>query len=203
VPPSQPSRRFVTVPNVITVVRLLVLPVFLWLLFARDNRAAAAFVLGGLGATDWVDGYVARRFDQVSEVGKVLDPVADRILLGTAVIALLIDGAVPLWVGILALVREVLVSIAVLTLGALGAKRIDVTFVGKAGTLALMFAFPLFCAGASTLSWAPLAQFAAWCFAIPGLVLSYYAAAGYIPLARAALAEGRAARAARAVEGAA
>jgi hypothetical protein len=65
-----------------------------------------------------------------------------------------------------------------------------------------MCAFPLFCAGASTLSWAPLAQFAGWCFAIPGLALAYYAAAGYFPLARAALAEGRAARA-RAVEGAA
>jgi len=90
----------------------------------------------------------------------------------------------------------------VLALGALGARRIDVTFVGKTGTLLLMSAFPLFCAGASTLSWAPLAQFAAWVFAIPGLAISYYAAAGYIPLARAALAEGRAARAARAVEGA-
>ena len=74
-----------TIPNAITLVRLLLLPVFLWLLFAQEERAAAAFLLGGIGATDWVDGYIARRYDQVSEFGKIFDPTVDRLLFFVAV----------------------------------------------------------------------------------------------------------------------
>ena len=73
-----------TVPNAITVVRLACIPWFLWLLFEEGNRTDAALLLGTLGATDWVDGWIARRFDQVSEVGKLLDPTADRLLLVAA-----------------------------------------------------------------------------------------------------------------------
>ena len=87
--------RILTIPNVITVVRLLCLPVFLWLLFDEENRAAAAWLLGVLGATDFVDGYIARHFNQVSELGKILDPVADRLLFFVGVGAILIDGSVP------------------------------------------------------------------------------------------------------------
>ena len=98
-----------TVPNVVSVVRLLCVPLFLYLLFGRGDRAAAAYLLGALGATDWLDGYVARHFNQVSTVGKVLDPAADRILLGVGVIAILVDGSVPTWIALLAIVREVAV----------------------------------------------------------------------------------------------
>ena len=78
-----PRRRILTIPNVISVGRLACAPVFCWLLF-DGHRIAAFALLGGLGATDWVDGWIARRFDQGTELGKVLDPVADRILLVTA-----------------------------------------------------------------------------------------------------------------------
>ena len=179
----------VTVPNALSVGRLLCVPLFLWLLFGRENRAAAAVLLGVLGATDWVDGYVARRFDQVSTIGKVLDPAADRILIATAVVALLVDGSVPVWVGVLTIIREVLVSLAVVGLAAAGARRIDVQWVGKAGTFLLMCAFPFFLASESTVSWDALARVLAWGFAVPGLVLSWYAAFTYVPLARRALAE--------------
>jgi len=188
------SDRILTIPNVITVVRLLCLPVFLWLLFHEENRAAAAWLLGGLGATDFLDGYVARHFHQTSKLGKVLDPVADRVLLFTAILAILYDGTVPVWFAIAVLAREIAISIATLALAALGAKRIDVTWYGKAGTFANMFAFPLFLGSHSTASYADVCGFLAWCFAIPGLVLSYYALFLYIPLARIALAEGRASR---------
>ena len=87
---------------------------------------------------------MARRFHQVSTLGKILDPVADRILVGTAVIAVIVHHAVPLWFGVATLAREVLVSAAVLLLAALGAERIDVLWVGKAGTFGLMFAYPAF-----------------------------------------------------------
>src|SRR5215510_2009035 len=103
-----------------------------------------AGLLAVLGASDWVDGWIARHFDQGSDLGKVLDPVADRILLLVGAIALLVQGSVPLVVGLLVLVREAIISVAVLALAAAGARRIDVQWVGKAGTLALMVAFPLF-----------------------------------------------------------
>ena len=183
--------RIVTIPNVISIVRLACIPVFLWLLFGQEDKLEAAWLLAALGATDWVDGYIARHFDQVSTVGKVLDPTADRIMLAVGVVALMIDGAVPAWVGVLTLVREALVSAAVLFLAAMGARRIDVQWVGKAGTFALMFAYPFFLLSHAGTSVDDAARVAAWVCAIPGLVLSYYAAATYVPLARQALAEGR------------
>jgi cardiolipin synthase len=167
--------------------------VFLWLLFDRENRVGAALLLAGLGCTDWVDGYLARHLNQVSELGKVLDPTADRILLGTVVISLLLEGSVPAIVGWGVLVREVLVSAAVLALAAAGARRIDVQWAGKAGTLCLMVSFPLYMMGTPG-PWGRPASVVAWGFALAGLVLQWYAAAMYVPLARQALADGRAAR---------
>jgi cardiolipin synthase len=184
--------RVLTLPNVVTLVRLACLPVFLWLLFGAENRAAAAWLLAGLGITDWVDGYLARHLHQVSELGKVLDPVADRLLFVVAGAAILIDGSVPTWFAVVVLIREALVGGATLVLAALGARRIDVTWYGKAGTFGLMMAFPLFLAANSTLWWADQAEVAAWLTGIPGLALSLYSAALYVPLARRALAEGRA-----------
>src|SRR4051812_24477850 len=130
--------KIVTVPNLISVVRLACAPVFVWLL-ADDELLAAAALLAVLGASDWVDGWIARRFDQGSDLGKVLDPVADRILLGGAGVALMVGGGVPLVVGIVVPAREAVVGVGVLARGGAGARRIDVQWVGKAGTLALMF----------------------------------------------------------------
>lgn len=184
-----------TLPNVISLVRLACAPVFVWLL-VDDHLLAAAGLLAVLGASDWVDGWIARRFDQGSDLGKVLDPVADRILLLVAAIALLGQGSVPVVVGALVLARELLISVAVLALAAAGARRIDVQWVGKAGTLALMFALPLYLwADAIHGDAHDVVLAAAWFMAICGLVLSYYAAATYVPLARAALRDGRTARA--------
>ncbi len=190
------ANRIFTVPNLISVARLLCVPWFLWLLLVQDDRIAAAILLAVLGATDWVDGWIARHFDQGSELGKVLDPTADRILLVAAGVGLIIDGAVPLWVGIVVLVREALISVAVLLLAAAGARRLDVQWAGKAGTLALMFALPGFLL-ADALSndlASGILYVATWIFTIGGLVLSYYAAFTYIPMARRALREGRADR---------
>ncbi len=189
------TNRVLTVPNIITIVRLLCLPVFLWLLFGEENRAAAAWLLGALGATDFLDGYIARHFNQASELGKILDPVADRLLFFVAIIAILIDGSVPVWFAWAVLIREVLVSVATLVLAAMGARRIDVTWYGKAGTFGNMFAFPLFLGSHSTVSYAALCGFLAWVTGIPGLILSWYAALLYIPIARDALRAGREARA--------
>ncbi len=181
--------RILTIPNIITVVRLSLMPVFLWLLFGKDDRANAAWLLAALGITDFLDGYIARHFNQVSNIGKVLDPVADRLLFLVGVGGIVIDGSVPTWVAVTALVREALVGGATLTLAALGVRRIDVTWFGKAYTLLLMISFPLFLASHSSLGWHEGANTAAWAFGIPGLVLAWYSAALYVPIARRALHE--------------
>ena len=186
--------RILTAPNVITMVRLLCIPLYLWLLFGAHRQIAAAVLLAVLGATDWVDGFVARRYGQVSTFGKVLDPTADRILVGTAVISIMIYGAVPLWFGLATIAREVLVSAMVLLLASLGAARIDVLWVGKAGTFGLMFAYPTFLLGDGTAGWQEPIRIIAWVTGLVGLGLAWWAAGSYIGPARRALRQGRAAR---------
>lgn len=189
-PAAEPiTDRILTIPNVISVARLCCLPLFLWLLFGRDNRVAAAVLLGGLGATDFLDGYIARHFNQVSTVGKVLDPVADRLLFIVGVGAIVIDGSVPVWFAFVVLLREVLVAGATIVVAGMGARRIDVTWWGKAGTFCLMIAFPLFLLANGTFSWPGLAEFVAWGFGLVGVAMSYYAAALYVPMAKRALTE--------------
>jgi cardiolipin synthase len=175
-------------------VRLACIPLFLWLLFGPGRQTGAAVLLALLGATDWVDGFVARRFGQVSTFGKVLDPVADRILVVSAVIAIMVYGAVPVWFGVATLAREIVVSGAVLLLASLGAARIDVLWVGKAGTFALMFSYPTFLLGDGTAGWQGPVRAIAWVTGIIGLTLAWMAAGSYVPVARQALADGRRAR---------
>jgi cardiolipin synthase len=186
--------RILTAPNVITLVRLLCIPLFLWMLFGRHWQTASAILLGALGATDWVDGFVARRYHQVSTFGKVLDPTADRLLVGTAVISVMVYGAVPLWFGIATIVREVLVSAMVVLLASLGAARIDVLWVGKAGTFGLMFAYPTFLLAYGDAAWQEPFKVIAWGAGITGLTLAWIAAGSYVGPARRALRQGRAAR---------
>jgi len=188
--------RILTVPNAITVVRLCTLPVFVYLLFGADDRWAAGWVLFAIGSTDWLDGYLARRLGQVSTVGKVLDPVADRLLFFVGVGSIIVDGSVPLWFAVAVLVREAAVAAGTLSLAALGATRIDVTWYGKAATFLLMGAFPAFLVGASDHATADGFRALAWAVGIPGLALAYWSALLYVPLGRKALREGRAARSA-------
>lgn len=193
--------RVLTVPNGVTTVRLLCVPLFVWLLFGAHEQTAAAVLLGVLGATDWVDGQVARRFHQVSTLGKVLDPLADRVLVGTAVLSVLVYGAVPVWFAVATLAREVLVSATVVVLAAFGARRIDVLWIGKAGAFGLMWAYPAFLLSHGSAAWqVPFHDFA-WVAGGLGLVLAWMAAVAYVAPARRALAEGRRARVAQAAGG--
>ncbi len=195
--------RVATVPNAVTLVRLLCIPLFVWLLFGARRQTDAAILLAVLGATDWVDGYIARRFHQVSTVGKVLDPAADRMLVGTGVIAIVVHGAVPVWFAVLTLAREVAVASAVLALAALGARRIDVLWIGKAGTFGLMFAYPAFLLSHGSAGWQVPIHDIAWVTGGVGLVLAWIAAGSYAGPARAALREGRSGRKSAQPEGSA
>ena len=183
--------KILTVPNLISLARLGCVPVFLWLLFDQGDLWAAAWLWGFVGATDWVDGWWARKFDVVSEFGKLIDPLTDRVSLIIPILAIGYDGAVPWWLIIVTLFREVLVAIGAVVLGAMGGRRIDVTWWGKCATFGLYFAFPFLLAGASTHPTADWFTIAGWLLAVPSLIYSYLSAFEYVPLAREALREGR------------
>ncbi|HEY5664182.1 MAG TPA: CDP-alcohol phosphatidyltransferase family protein [Ilumatobacter sp.] len=181
-----------TVPNLVTLVRLLLLPVFVWVLFGLPSRQAAAWMLGGLGLTDWVDGYLARRLGQTSEFGKKFDPTVDRLWFIVGVVAVIVNGAIPVWFAVLVLARELLVggAVAVATV-VFHMPRFDVTWWGKTATLLLMFAIPGFLMAESSIAIHQFFWVAGWAFGIPGLLLSYYTAVAYVPLIRAGVRAGR------------
>jgi cardiolipin synthase len=183
--------RIWTVPNLLSVGRLALAGVFCWLLFGEHERFAAAAVLAVAGGTDFVDGYFARRFHQVTTLGKVLDPTADRLVLGAGIIAITVYGAVPIWLGVLVLSREALVSVAVLALAGLGAKRIDVLWLGKAGTFGLLVCFPILLATDTTGTLAHVFREVAWVLVVPALGFSLAATVAYVPVARHALSDRR------------
>ena len=181
-----------TIPNLVTLIRLLLLPVFVWVLFGLPSRQAAAWMLGCLGLTDWVDGYLARRLGQTSEFGKKFDPTVDRLWFVVGVVAIMFNGAMPIWFGVAILAREVLVGGAVAIATVFFAmERFDVTWLGKTATFLLMFAVPGFLMAESSIGIADWFGVAAWCFGIPGLILSYYTGLKYIPLIRDGIKAGR------------
>jgi cardiolipin synthase len=180
-----------TIPNLFTLLRLCCLPLFLYVLFGLEEPVAAALILGALSATDWVDGYLARRLGQVSEFGKVFDPTVDRLLFIVAITAVIIDDAIPIGFAIAGLAREILVgSMMIVATVVYKMPRIDVTYLGKVATALLMFAVPGFLIGSSDESYADFFQFASWIVAIPGLILSYWTGIAYIPQVRRAIASG-------------
>jgi cardiolipin synthase len=189
------SHKYLTAPNLFTLVRLCCIPIFLYMLFGRDNLPAAAFMLGGLGATDWVDGWLARHFNQVSEFGKMFDPTADRLLFIVSITGILIKGIEPTWFFWAVGAREVVIggTIAIATV-VFKMQRFDVTWWGKMATFLLMFAIPGFMLGASDFPGHSAFLVASWILAVPGLVLSYYTAITYVPTIRQSLRAGRAAR---------
>ncbi len=186
--------RIVTVPNAITTIRLACIPLFVWILFGVGSRAWAGLLLGVLASTDWIDGYVARRFDQSSNFGAMYDPTVDRLMLVVAIVSILIDGAAPRWYALLILVREVAVSAWVIAITSLGAKRMDVTWWGKVGAFANMAAFPAFLiAGDASLPDSVQTAFRVVAYAamVPGVIFSMMSAGQYLVRGREALVEGR------------
>jgi len=182
--------QMLTWPNAFTLARLFCIPLFVWLLFGLEDRGSAAWLLGILGATDWIDGWIARRYDMASEFGRLFDPTVDRLMFFVAIPAILIDGSIPWWVAILALAREALVAVCAVTSVAVGAGTLAVTWEGKTAAFALMFAVPMFLGANSTLSYAGLLEWLAWIFVVPGLAYGYYSLVfQYVPTLRARMAD--------------
>lgn len=180
--PQVTHDRILTVANAITAVRLAGLPVFVWLLVGREAYGAALAVLAAVAATDWADGYVARRFDQVTRLGTILDPLVDRLLLATAGIALAVAEVVPWWLVALILARDVAIVAGAAVLFR-GMPQIAVTRIGKSATAALLVGLPAFLVA----RWldAGVVLGLAWAFSLAGVAAYYIAGVQY---ARAALA---------------
>jgi cardiolipin synthase (CMP-forming) len=181
------AHRIATIPNGLSLARLAILGIALGILFGSHNRIAAAILLFVAGTTDFLDGYIARRFNQVSELGKILDPTVDRIVLGSTLIAIVVYGAVPIWLGVVVLAREALVSGAALLLAARGAEPIDVIFIGKAGAFALMATLPSFLLADGTGLFAHVVKVMCWVCVFPAFACALAAMVAYVPRARVAL----------------
>lgn len=189
--------KIATLPNLITLIRLLTLPIFVTMLLVNEQRAGAALLLGVLGMTDWVDGWIARRFNQTSQFGMVFDPFVDRALFVVGTGSVLIDGGVPLWFCVCILVREVFVGLMMAIGTLVGMKRFPVSIWGKRYTFLLMTAVPLLLLGTSTHVTADAAWLGGWFLGIPGLVMSYVVGVLYIPVVLRNVRLGRAERALR------
>lgn len=189
--------RVATVPNLLSLLRVLLIPVFVALILNRGTEAAGLILLVAVASTDWVDGYIARRTGQVSNVGKVLDPVADRLVIGAALVALVIRAAFPLWAALLVIVRDGLILLAGAVLLFAGKVRIEVRWIGKVATFGLMCGIPSVAWGNFGLFLEGFALVAGWTLFWMGIVLYYASAFLYafdlmraVGLARSAGSEG-------------
>ena len=187
-------RRTLTIPNLISAARLAGVPVFLWLVLGVRSEAGdwwALAVLAAASLSDWLDGKIARALNQQSRLGELLDPAADRLYIVSTVIALAIRGIIPWWLVVVLAARELLLGVVLLALRAHDYGPLHVSFIGKAATLCLLYAFPLLFLGSHHTSYAQVAQVAAWAFAMWGTALYWWAAALYAEQARRLLAADR------------
>jgi cardiolipin synthase len=190
--PEEPGDQILTIPNAISVARLAGVPVFLWLVLGVRTPAGDWWAVGLLiasGASDWLDGKIARALHQQSRLGQLLDPAADRLYIVATVVALAVRSIIPWWLVALLAVREVLMAGVLLLLRRRGWAALQVSFVGKTATLCLLYAFPLLFLGSHvTAGYAETAKVAGWTMAIWGTALYWCAAMLYIVQARRLLA---------------
>ena len=187
-PHAGSSRRVLTVPNVISAFRIAMIPVFVALILDEDTTTAGLIVFGVVVATDWVDGTIARRTGQVSDLGKVLDPVADRLAIAAGIIALAFRGVFPVWAAAAILVRDVVVLVVGLVVLTRRHVTIEVRWIGKVATFSLMVAVPAISWGALGLPLAAAATAVGWVSFAVGIVEYYVAAAVYARDVRRAMA---------------
>lgn len=183
--PGLPDRnelpdRVWTVPNALSVLRLLGVPLFLWLLLGPQADGWAVVVLMVAGASDWADGKIARALGQSSRLGALLDPAADRLYIVATLIAFVLRDVVPLWVVALLVGRELVLGLALLVLRAHGYPPLQVHYLGKAATFILLYAFPLLLLADGDGPVAAVAQPVAWALTVWGGALYLLAGAFYV-----------------------
>jgi cardiolipin synthase len=185
---SRGDRAF-TIPNLISVVRLAGVPLFLWLVLGPEEDGWALAVLMLSGVSDWLDGFLARKLDQTTKLGQILDPVADRLYILAVVVGLAWRDVIPIWLAVLLPARDLLLWGLVPFLRARGYHALPVHFLGKAATFNLLYAFPLLLLGEGEGVVAALADVFGWAFAIWGTGLYWWAGLLYAYQVRKLLAD--------------
>jgi cardiolipin synthase len=180
-----------TLPNVLSGLRLLTIPLFVWLALGPQEDGWAALVLAVGGITDYLDGFLARRWNQISRVGQLLDPIADRLSTISVLVVFLVRGVVPWWFVLLLVVRDVVLAVQMTRLKGRGVTGLPVNFIGKTATFNLMAAFPLLMWGVSAESGPGLlAWTVGWALALWGAGLYLYSGWLYLNQARGVLTAG-------------
>jgi cardiolipin synthase len=164
-----------TVPNVLSMLRLAGVPLFLWLVLGPEADLIALVVLMVSGITDYLDGYLARRLDQFTSLGEILDPVADRLYILAVVVGLALRDIIPWWVAIILPLRDLLLWGLVPLLRTRGYSALPVHFLGKAATFNLLYAFPLLLLGEGDGVVSTMARVFGWAFAFWGIGLYWWA----------------------------
>ena len=168
-----------TLPNLLSALRLAGVPLFLWLVLGPEEDGWALALLMVSGATDFLDGWLARKLNQQSTVGQILDPVADRLYILAVVIGLALRDIIPWWVALSLPLRDLLMWGLVPLLRTRGYSALPVHFLGKAATFNLLYAFPLLLLGDGDGVLATLAQVFGWAFALWGIGLYWWAGVLY------------------------
>lgn len=173
------SSRIVTIPNLLSTVRLVLVPVFLWLL-GTSQFGWALLVIVVSSLTDFVDGFIARRFNQVSRVGQLLDPAVDRLFIFSTLIGLAWQGFLPWWLVVLIVARDVALLVLGIVLANHGYGPLPVHHLGKVATFSLLFALPTLVLGAAFPQIAAVSDPLGWALALWGAFLYWWAGAIYL-----------------------
>ena len=176
--------RVLTVPNALSFLRLLGVPLFLWLILGPQADGWAIVLLVVSGVTDWLDGTIARATGQISRLGQLLDPLADRLYIIATLVGLLLRGIIPWWLVALLLLRDLMLLATVPALRARGLTALPVHFLGKAATFNLLYAFPLLLLGDGDSPAALAAKVVGWAFVIWGTALYWWAGLLYLEQVR-------------------
>jgi cardiolipin synthase len=176
---EQGSSAVFTLPNLLSVLRLAGVPLFLWLVLGPEEDAWALVVLMVSGVTDFLDGWLARKLDQQSVLGQILDPVADRLYILAVVVGLALRDIIPWWLALSLPLRDLLLWGLVPLLRTRGYSALPVHFLGKAATFNLLYAFPLLLLGDGDGAVATLAQLFGWALALWGIGLYWWAGVLY------------------------
>ena len=178
--PLYDTDRALTLPNLLSLLRLAGVPLMLWLILGPQADGLAVLVLAAGGFTDWLDGYLARAWHQTSRLGQMLDPIADRLYILAVLIGLALREIIPWWLLVIVVARDVMIACLVPLLKTRGFSSLPVHFLGKAATFSLLYAFPLVLLGSGEQGWLQLAWVLGWAFAIWGTALYWYAGGLYI-----------------------
>lgn len=172
-------RSYLTIPNALTALRGLGVPLFIWLALDLEADGWAILVLAIGGITDYLDGKLARAWNQTSRFGELADPAIDRVYILATLIVLYLREALPLWVIVLLLGRDFILGLITIALTRKGLPPLQVTYIGKAATFNLLYAFPLLLLALSDSLAGDIAFVFGWAFAIWGIALYLFTGVSY------------------------